>query len=70
MISMYTAASVATVQKMACSKNGFHFEFEEKKSFDFGIVTLISKTICCLRPVLLHQRVVLKGSFYCNTQKS
>ena len=34
---------------------------------DFGIVTLISKTTCCLRLVLLHQGVVLKGSFYCTS---
>ena len=58
-IGVYSCKCVATVRKMAS-------EFEEKESVAFGIATLVSKTTCCLRLVfLLHQGVVLKGSFYC-----
>ena len=57
-ILVYTAASA-----LKLLGNGFHFEFEEKKSVDFCLMTLISKIICCLKLVFAALKGSLKTQF-------
>ena len=56
-ISVYSCKCVVSVQKIC-----FHFKFDEKKSIDFGIATLASKTTF-LALVFAAPRCGLKRQF-------